>query len=293
VDIYDLPSQKRQHTVHLASKSAKNGMLMALALFWHLESLILVAGYENGISIAARLRRSGSWDVIYKTQAHTQPVLSLDVASSKEYFLTSGADAIIAKHPIPSISSSTSKSSQMPQPTTTATDQFPKVTAGSPTITSANAESQTQPAKPPRKSVVTVETLPMKTVNTKHSGQQSLRIRSDSKIFATAGWDSKVRVYSAKTMSEIAVLKWHDEGCYATAFATLNVGTKDITIGHQLAEGAGEGAVDLEGEQSTAMALRSRLSELSVRDRRVKQAKEAHWLAAGSKDGKISLWDMY
>jgi WD40 repeat protein len=48
---------------------------------------------------------------------------------------------------------------------------------------------------------------PIKTTETKHSGQQSLHVRSDDKIFATAGWDGCVRVYSAKTLRELAVLQ--------------------------------------------------------------------------------------
>ncbi|KAH6698929.1 WD repeat-containing protein, partial [Verticillium dahliae] len=55
--------------------------------------------------------------------------------------------------------------------------------------------------------------------HTKHSGQQSLRFRDDGRVFATGGWDAMVRVYSGKTMKEVAVLKWHEVGCYAVAFA--------------------------------------------------------------------------
>jgi hypothetical protein len=47
-------------------------------------------------------------------------------------------------------------------------------------------------------------------------------VRSDSKIFAAAGWDARIRVYSAKTMRELAVLKWQKGGCYAVAFATID-----------------------------------------------------------------------
>ena len=61
----------------------------------------------------------------------------------------------------------------------------------------------------------------LKTLNTKHAGQQDLTVRSDGKIFATAGWDARIRVYSTKTMRELAVLKWHKQGCYAVAFAQV------------------------------------------------------------------------
>ena len=63
--------------------------------------------------------------------------------------------------------------------------------------------------------------VPYQIMPTKHSGQQSISVRSDQKIFATAGWDGRVRIYSTKTMKEVACLKWHKEGVYATAFAGI------------------------------------------------------------------------
>lgn len=111
-----------------------------------------------------------------------------------------------------------------------------------------------------------------KVVQTKHAGQQSLSVRGDGKIFATAGWDGKVRVYAAKGLKELAVLKWHKEGCYATAFAG--------TLKNQL-----EGTPNDEG----AVARR----ELTVAQQRAFKSQSTHWLAAGSKDGKVSLWDIY
>lgn len=110
-----------------------------------------------------------------------------------------------------------------------------------------------------------------KLLQTKHAGQQSLTIRSDGKIFATAGWDGRVRVYSTKTMTELAVLKWHKEGVYAVGFAKIVEGD----------DGEGQGD-DADGGQV-----------VSVRDRRKQREMRTHWLAAGSKDGKVSLWEIY
>jgi ASTRA-associated protein 1 len=235
-------------------------MVMAISLFWVDGSLFVVAGYENGLAIVARRGQDGNWATLYKHQAHSQPILSLGVEPGKEYFLTSGADAIIAKHPIPRQS-----------------------TAGT-----------------SRSSGLDVVTAPLKILKTGHSGQQSLRIRSDGRIFATAGWDSKVRVYSAKTMAELAVLKWHDTGCYAAAFslvgddsrgnAATNLGdsTRKIASG-----GRADSTVDSNALQPKETALATIVGDLSVKERRIRRAKETHWLAAGSKDGKISLWDIY
>lgn len=110
-----------------------------------------------------------------------------------------------------------------------------------------------------------------KVLQTRHAGQQGLAVRNDEKIFATAGWDGRMRVYSTKTMKELAILKWHGEGCYAVAFA------------------------DVEGDEgafsSTAVASQGR--EMTVAQKREEKARRTHWLAAGSKDGKVSLWEIY
>ncbi|KAK1051381.1 Astra associated protein 1 Asa1 [Friedmanniomyces endolithicus] len=117
-------------------------------------------------------------------------------------------------------------------------------------------------------------TVEPEVVRTKHAGQQSLAVRPDGRIFATAGWDGRVRVYSAKTMKELAVLKWHKEGVYAVAFAT---GQDDDD--------------DAAADSGDGMAVGKR--EMTVSEQRVRKTKETHWLAAGSKDGKVSLWDVY
>ncbi|KAG5519253.1 hypothetical protein PMAC_002341 [Pneumocystis sp. 'macacae'] len=96
---------------------------------------------------------------------------------------------------------------------------------------------------------------------THHIGQQSLRIRSDAKIFATAGWDGKVRVYSCKSLSQLAVCKWHETGCYAVAFS------------------------EIIPEHYKILGLFDKNKQLKLL--------EKHWLAAGGKDGKVSLWEIY
>lgn len=113
---------------------------------------------------------------------------------------------------------------------------------------------------------------PDKQIQTKHAGQQALTVRSDQKIFATAGWDGRIRVYSAKTIRELAVLKWHKEGCYALAFADVTVSPKEA------------GGPDVVSEQS---------HDLTVEQKRNIKVQTTHWLAAGAKDGKVSLWDIY
>lgn len=118
---------------------------------------------------------------------------------------------------------------------------------------------------------------PVKTIETKHSGQQSLHVRADDKILATAGWDGRMRVYSAKTLRELAVLKWHKQGCYALAFA-------DLIPEH------------VEASQSESTGFEEPDATLAIQtagQRRSNKAQTTHWIAAGSKDGKVSLWDIY
>src|SRR3954453_15313697 len=126
-------------------------MAMALRLFYHINQnyLTLIAGYESGHVIVSYFNESSSWSTAYISCPHSQPVLSIDILPSQDFFFSSSADAIIAKHSIP-----------LP-------------------ISSTTPIPFSQPS------------IPTFTLQTKHSGQQSLRVRSDGRIFATAGWDSR------------------------------------------------------------------------------------------------------
>jgi hypothetical protein len=78
-------------------------------------------------------------------------------------------------------------------------------------------------------------------------------------------------------MREVAVLKWHQEGCYAVGFAHVRNQKKADT-------------------GSTALVSQQKESDgkvLTVAERRDAAARNAHWLAVGSKDGKVSLWDIF
>lgn len=127
---------------------------------------------------------------------------------------------------------------------------------------------------------------------TKHSGQQNLTVRSDGKIVATAGWDGRMRVYSAKTLKEVAALKWHKEGCYAVAFADVRAADY---AGPQRSVHAIDGSHTTNGSQQDSTVLSNSASKqiATVRQQRESRTKDTHWLAAGSKDGKVSLWDVF
>lgn len=264
IDIFHLPSERRLTTI-VSDPSIKTGMVMAVNLFLSSSGdLYIASAYEDGhvmvfmrkgpleqsrFEINNPTSNPWNWEKLYASRPHSQPVLSLDVPSTHDHFLTSSADALIIRHPIPTIN-----------------------TAGYiPTVNYA-------------------EDSPLKTVNTKHAGQQGLRIRRDGKVFATAGWDSRVRVYSDKTMKELAVLKWHKDGCYAVAFGEVDVVSQpeasvrpnDSEV-QERTPGADQGQVA--NQQSFSLA--------TVQHQRNQKVQQTHWLAAGSKDGKISLWDIY
>ena len=210
---------------------------MALSILAETSQIQVAAGYESGHTMVfVQNDPSASFQRLYCAQSHSQPILSLSISPSHDCYLTSSADAIVAKHPLPTA-----------------------------------------------RSIWNAELKPYKVVQTKHSGQQGLEVRSDGRIFATAGWDSRIRIYAAKTMKELAVLKFHKAGCYATAFATINNCTS--LTGLQTPE---------EPEEDHGASLeKPSPAVMTVQQRRLDKAQNTHWLAAGSKDGKISLWDIY
>lgn len=275
---------------------------MALSISSSDSNITLVAGYENGIAIAAEFRpETREWKPKYQCKTHNQPILSLDISPERDFFITSGADAIIAKHPIPLQARPSEAPSTTPSTLQAAQSSGSKTANESPPVSllSAALQQETQSTNIPQvrtTSSTQVQTEPLKVVNTKHAGQQGLRIRSDGRVFATAGWDNKVRVYSTKTLKEVAVLKWHQAGCYAVAFAEIDP-PKDEDLKHNPVgpeSGAAEQSDKEESKQETrSLAVIPKLVELTVREKRIEEVKSAHWLAAGSKDSKISLWDIF
>ena len=235
IDIYQLPSETRAAVIH-ADRNITTGMVMALGILAESARLQVAAGYESGHTMVYVQNDPGAaFQRLYLARPHSQPVLSMAIHPSRDYYVTSSADAIVAKHPLPT-----------------------------------------------EKGIWNTDLKPLKLSQTKHSGQQGLRIRSDGKIFATAGWDARIRVYSAKTMKELAVLKWHKVGCYATAFASI--ANAEVTAPIEQTPNDDEKKAVVVSKQSIVS---------TVQMRREEKAHTTHWLAAGSKDGKVSLWDIY
>ena len=305
VDIFHLPSQQRTQTVKPDTGNDRDGMVMDLAMLHQHEKLVLIVGYENGlVAVTREDNPRESWVTLYVSAPHSQPILSLDMSPDRTQFLTCSADAVIARHPIPA--------------------------HGVPPSSAARPEQ------------------PTKMVNTRHAGQQSIRIRDDGRIFATAGWDGSARVYSAKTMQELAVLRWHKTGCYAVAFASVVPGrgkerrgtvagaacpclkppddeesaalpapgkTKSSSVSgghaevHRGNDGHAESSMEPLGQGSRQLVLRDGPTQLAapslsqaamvkaggigIKERREQAAVESHWIAVGSKDGRVSIWEIY
>ena len=237
---------------------------------------LLVAGYESG-HILAYSRRTTSpnyyddgenrggkdddtWSLVYRSRPHSQPVLSLALHPTETFWVSTSADALIAKHRLPS-----------------------------------SFTSSTTDFLPP-----THDSAPEKVVRTGHAGQQGAHFRNDGKVLATAGWDGKVRVYSGKGLKEVAVLKWHKEGCYTVGFASVD-GDGEVKkmirsgeVGNDDWKVVGSGTLADDDSKGKVMVPRVGGMELGTLARtREWKERSTHWLAAGSKDGKVSLWEIY
>jgi WD40 repeat protein len=286
-------------------------MVMAVKLARHQRSqnILLLAGYEGGVAAAFKLPDDctspsvGSAELIYLSQPHTQPVLSLDASPDGDFFFTSSADAKLAMHRVPELTADANdgqNNTTMTLPSTPASQtlgttedttqkadssestlSFPKLPANSETSnapkpgglssllsSSSTPLSRIKPA-PPVQVEVKLEP-PYKAVDTKHAGQQSLRVRSDGRLIITGGWDARIRIYSSKTLKEVAVLKWHKEGVYAVAFAEI-LTEKDLA------------AQDAKPDKRVVGRGQEREAETKIK----------HWVAAGAKDGKVSLWEIF
>ncbi|KAL8747184.1 MAG: hypothetical protein Q9190_000891 [Brigantiaea leucoxantha] len=238
IDIYHLPLESRAAVIH-SDRDVTTGMVMALDIQAETTRIQVAVGYESGHTMVFVQSDPGaSFQKLYVAQPHSQPILSIAIFPSGDFYATSAADAVVAKHPLPVM-----------------------------------------------KGVWKTELKPVKISHTKHSGQQGLRIRSDEKILATAGWDSRIRVYSGKTLKEVAVLRWHSTGCYATAFANIADHTDEIKYE--------EMQIKKEFDENDESTIQRSSAVTAVQQRRDQKAQATHWLAAASKDGKVSLWDIY
>ncbi|KAF1846632.1 WD40 repeat-like protein [Cucurbitaria berberidis CBS 394.84] len=134
--------------------------------------------------------------------------------------------------------------------------------------------------KPPPPAAPTVTIQPAyKTIDTKHAGQQSLVVRSDGRLLMTGGWDTRIRIYSAKSLKEVAQLKWHKEGVYAVGFGEM------LQVQHLTREKETDDQAEEIVKRETGLGKLQRQRE--------EQMQLKHWVVAGAKDGKASLWEVF
>ncbi|KAF2630946.1 WD40 repeat-like protein [Macroventuria anomochaeta] len=352
-EVYQFPEERLKYVVPRA-QSEDTGMVMAVKLVRDptTNRTLVITGYEGRLTAVHLLPKDdgsaiGVAQLVYLSQPHTQPILSLDVSPDAKTYFTSGADAVVAAHRIPDLPTReedkktpphiqadgddppVSIPTQHPEPaphaissitvhdniTATLSDDppisVPENTVDEPlsfskrpVAASAHRQQSTfkaggglssllstasthpktaQRARPcPTSPALTIQP-PHKINNTKHAGQQSLSVRSDGRLLVTGGWDSRVRIYSAKTLREVAVLKWHKEGVYAVAFG-------EVLDAENLRRSSAEEGVG-ETEHGEVAKRETGLSKLQ-RQRKSKMQLQ-HWVAAGAKDGKVSLWEVF
>lgn len=58
----------------------------------------------------------------------------------------------------------------------------------------------------------------IKKITIKKSGLVALRIRPDNKLFATGGYDGRIRIFSMKSMKPLAILQYHRDSVYSLDF---------------------------------------------------------------------------
>lgn len=243
VDFFHLPLEKRV-SILKADPKVKTGMIMALDLFHRPETglLTVISGYEDG-----------------HTMVHQR---ESQASSSDRWVWVKTLMSRPHSQPILSLGTMPSKDFYFTSSADAVIAKF--------AIPISNLDSA--PSVPVRAAKIN---------NTKHAGQQDLTVRNDGKIFATAGWDARIRVYSCKTLRELAVLKWHEDGCYSITFAEV------------LSPSPSKRSEEKE-ERVLVASPKSDESALEIiKYQRSLKAQQTHWLAAGGKDGKISLWDIY
>ncbi|KAK9462426.1 WD40 repeat-like protein [Lipomyces oligophaga] len=108
----------------------------------------------------------------------------------------------------------------------------------------------------------------MQSIDTKHAGINSVKIRADQKIFATGSWDGRVRIYLYKSIKLLAAFPAGRQD----KIGGLAFGFYSPTLSHS------------QTVQTQTTTIKEKL---------VQKIQDSHWLAVGGKDGRIGLWNIY
>jgi WD40 repeat protein len=172
ISLFDLRERKRTALLTLPAADAPVGMCMSIrAVPGGTDPLgaNVVAGYEDGSVIGWDLRNRA---MLWRSKLFDEPAVAVAVGLSK-----SGGCRVVAGG-----AGDTLHIGKLP---TRAADSG----AGE-----GNPVSQLRD---------------LKTIQLKHAGINSISIRDDGKLFATAGWDNRVRLFSWPKCSPLAILGYH------------------------------------------------------------------------------------
>ncbi|KAF9984251.1 Guanine nucleotide binding protein (G protein), beta polypeptide 1-like [Mortierella antarctica] len=233
--------------------------------------LHMVVGYEDGSVVlyqenslhstnghkSSGAKSKRSMDVVWTVKCHREPVLGLDLSSDMRFALSIGSDNALVKYSLFGAHQGVPEFIQVPL---------------------------------------------------KSNGIAEVKVRNDNKILALAGWDGRIRIFSARTLKPLAVLKHHREGLYC-----LDIAHMQEVGGISLLETGSTATIDCdEAEDNDGKDKESRRQqdvtiedesesgnesgdnsddEASLADRR--QWSKRHWIAAGGKENRISLWEIY
>jgi hypothetical protein len=112
---------------------------------------------------------------------------------------------------------------------------------------------------------------PLGSISLPHEGLAEVSLRDDVRLFATAGWDRRVRLFDAHFLQPLAVLREHAETVQCVAMCPSGQG-----LSARLGVGSGGHSVG-----SGARALNPAA------------VVQSGLLASGSKDGKVALYQVY
>jgi len=279
VDLHHLPSsQSVSKILAPTSKQGRIGMVMSVHLISHPDVSVPCEGRTLG---AIDLRLAVGYENGQVAVFETQATIEGSIGTTQPFSVAAWQVVYsCAPHmqPVLSVAISTSVSAVYSSgaDAVVAKSIVPAVT----TAPSAGTK--------PRDEVTTVQ-------KTGHSGQQSLRERGDGRILATAGWDGRVRVYSAKTLRELAVCGGPRSSSSAAKHAIVpapagGAAEKLSTACHAIAfadlSTSGE-VVDHGNGGTVARAADDRQRA------RVQSVMQTHWLASAGVDGRIALWNVY
>ncbi|GAA5821694.1 hypothetical protein JCM11251_000976 [Rhodosporidiobolus azoricus] len=122
-------------------------------------------------------------------------------------------------------------------------------------------------------------------------GKAAIAARGDGKLVAVGGWDGECRLYSAKTLTPLAVLSHHRSSLQAVAFSPLSPPITLDPRSSSFSSSAGDAPPFLPIEEDSDD---SDTDEEATKPEGGKETKKRKvWLAAGGQEGKISLWEVY